>query len=209
MDTNYSQDVKKQSAKGTTTVGITTENEVVLATEKRASMGNLIASKTAEKVYKITDFSAITISGIVGDGQNLAKTLRVESNLYEKRRGKSISIEALASMGSNIMRSFFFFALPLLGGVDEEPPIFTLDPSGGAMEEKYASTGSGSTMAYGVLEDRYEENMSFEDAKLLAVKSVESAMERDTASGDGITLAIITEKGFERVEDSEIEQYLG
>ncbi|MFB6284534.1 MAG: archaeal proteasome endopeptidase complex subunit beta [Halobacteria archaeon] len=195
-------------AEGTTTIGITTEDAVVLATERRASMGNLVASKTAKKIYEITDDAAITISGGVGDGQNLAKTLRVEANLYETRRQKPITINGLASMAGNIMRSFFFRVVPIMGGVDDEGPhIFTLDPAGGVMDQPYASTGSGSVIAYGVLEDNHHDDMTLEEAKNVTVRALNSAMERDTASGNGIMMATITEEdGFKKVEDEEIDE---
>lgn len=197
-------------AEGTTTIGLTTEDAVVLATERRASMGNLVASKTAKKIYQVTDTAGLTISGGVGDGQSLAKTLKIESNLYETRRDKSISMKALASMAGNIMRSIRFFVVPILGGVDEDGPhVFTLDPAGGVMEENYATTGSGSVIAYGVLEDKFSEGLSVEEAKSLAVRSLQSAMERDTASGNGILLSTITpDEGFEMVDEDEIEEII-
>lgn len=197
----------EEVAEGTTTIGITAEDSVVLATEQRASMGTLVASKTAKKIYQVTDDAAMTISGGVGDGQNLAKTLKVEANLYEMRRGKPITMTGLASMAGNIMRSYFFYVVPLLGGVDDEGAhVFSLDPAGGVMEEEFASTGSGSTMAYGVLEDGYDDEITPDEAKTLAVRSLESAMERDTASGDGMILAEITpEEGFRQLDDEEVE----
>lgn len=193
-------------AEGTTTIGITAGDSVVLATEQRASMGNLVASKTAKKIYQVTDDAAMTISGGVGDGQSLAKTLKVEANLYEMRRGKPMTMTGLASMAGNVMRSYFFYVVPLLGGVDDEGAhIFSLDPAGGVMEEEFASTGSGSTIAYGVLEDGYNDELTLDEAKTLAVRALESAMERDTASGNGIILAEITEEGFRQLDDEEIE----
>ena len=197
----------EEVAEGTTTIGITAEDSVVLATEQRASMGTLVASKTAKKIYQVTDDAAMTISGGVGDGQNLAKTLKVEANLYEMRRGKPITMTGLASMAGNIMRSYFFYVVPLLGGVDDEGAhVFSLDPAGGVMEEEFASTGSGSTMAYGVLEDGYDDEITPDEAKTLAVRALESAMERDTASGDGMILAEITpEEGFRQLDDEEVE----
>jgi proteasome beta subunit len=197
----------EEVAEGTTTIGITAGDSVVLATEQRASMGNLVASKTAKKIYQVTDDAAMTISGGVGDGQNLAKTLKVEANLYEMRRGKPITMTGLASMAGNVMRSYFFYVVPLLGGVDDEGAhVFSLDPAGGVMEEEFASTGSGSTMAYGVLEDGYNDELTLDEAKTLAVRALESAMERDTASGNGIILAEITpEEGFRQLDDEEVE----
>lgn len=197
----------EEVAEGTTTIGITAGDSVVLATEQRASMGNLVASKTAKKIYQVTDDAAMTISGGVGDGQSLAKTLKVEANLYEMRRGKPITMTGLASMAGNVMRSYFFYVVPLLGGVDDEGAhVFSLDPAGGVMEEEFASTGSGSTMAYGVLEDGYDDELNLDEAKTLAVRALESAMERDTASGNGIILAEITpEEGFRQLDDEEVE----
>jgi proteasome beta subunit len=194
-------------AEGTTTIGITAGDSVVLATEQRASMGNLVASKTAKKIYQVTDDAALTISGGVGDGQNLAKTLKVEANLYEMRRGKPMTMTGLASMAGNVLRSYLFRVVPILGGVDDEGAhVFSLDPAGGVMEEEYVSTGSGSVIAYGVLEDGYHSDIDIDEAKKLALRGLESAMERDTASGNGILLAEITpEEGFRQLEDDEIE----
>lgn len=194
-------------AEGTTTIGITAEDSVVLATERRASIGNLVASKTAKKIYQVTDDAALTISGGVGDGQSLAKTLKVEANLYEMRRGKPMTMTGLASMAGNVLRSYLFRVVPLLGGVDDEGPhVFSLDPAGGVMEEEFASTGSGSVIAYGVLEDWYRDDLTVEEAQSLAVRALESAMERDTASGNGVLLATITpEEGFRQLDDEEIE----
>jgi proteasome beta subunit len=194
-------------AEGTTTIGITAGDSVVLATEQRASMGNLVASKTAKKVYQVTDNAALTISGGVGDGQNLAKTLKVEANLYEMRRGKPMTMTGLASMAGNVLRSYLFRVVPILGGVDDEGAhVFSLDPAGGVMEEEYVSTGSGSVIAYGVLEDGYGSDITVDEAQRLAVRSLESAMERDTASGNGIILATVTpEEGFRQLDDEEVE----
>ncbi|MCX2817918.1 archaeal proteasome endopeptidase complex subunit beta [Haladaptatus sp. F3-133] len=194
-------------AEGTTTIGITAGDSVVLATEQRASMGNLVASKTAKKIYQVTDDAALTISGGVGDGQNLAKTLKVEANLYEMRRGKPMTMTGLASMAGNVLRSYLFRVVPILGGVDDEGAhVFSLDPAGGVMEEEYVSTGSGSVIAYGVLEDGYTDDLSLDEAQKLAVRGLESAMERDTASGNGILLSTITpDEGFRQLDDEEVE----
>jgi len=193
-------------AEGTTTIGITAGDSVVLATEQRASIGNLVASKTAKKIYQVTDDAALTISGGVGDGQNLAKTLKVEANLYEMRRGKPMTMTGLASMAGNVLRSYLFRVVPILGGVDDEGAhVFSLDPAGGVMEEEYVSTGSGSVIAYGVLEDGYHSDIGVDEAKTLALRGLESAMERDTASGNGILLATISpEEGFRQLDDEEV-----
>jgi proteasome beta subunit len=189
--------------KGTTTVGIICNNGLVLATERRATMGNLIASRDAQKIYKLTDNIAMTIAGSVGDGQRLARMLQVEAKLFELRRHGPMSINALSMLLSNLLWEYrIFYIQVLLGGVDKAgPKLYSLDPMGGRIEEvKFSSTGSGSPLAYGVLEDRYKPDMSVEQGVELAAKALESAMKRDSASGNGMQFAVITPEKFEIFE---------
>ncbi|HJJ38852.1 MAG TPA: proteasome subunit beta, partial [Methanocorpusculum sp.] len=93
------QDVKT----GTTTVGIIFNGGVVLATERRATMGTLIASKKAKKVHSIADRIGMTIAGGVGDAQQLIRIINVECSLYQVRRGKPISVGAAATVLSNYL----------------------------------------------------------------------------------------------------------
>jgi proteasome beta subunit len=189
--------------KGTTTVGIICNNGLVLATERRATMGNLIASRDAQKIYKLTDNIAMTIAGSVGDGQRLARMLQVEAKLFELRRHGPMSINALSMLLANLLWEYrIFYIQVLLGGVDRTgPKLYSLDPMGGRIEEvKFSSTGSGSPMAYGVLEDRYKADMSVEQGVELAAKALESAMKRDSASGNGMQFAVITPEKFEIFE---------
>ncbi len=151
--------------KGTTTIGIICKDGVVFATERRATMGNFIASRDAQKIYKITDNTVMTIAGSVGDGQRLARVLQVEAKLFELRRHGPMSINALSMLLSNILaenKYVPFYVQVLIGGVDRSgPKVYSLDPLGGRIEEtKFSSTGSGSPMAYGVLEDRYKPDMT-------------------------------------------------
>ena len=189
--------------KGTTTVGIICNNGLVLATERRATMGNLIASRDAQKIYKLTDNIAMTIAGSVGDGQRLARMLQVEAKLFDLRRHGPMSINALSMLLSNLLWEYrIFYIQVLLGGVDRSgPKLYSLDPMGGRIEEvKFSSTGSGSPLAYGVLEDRYKPDMSVEQGVELAAKALESAMKRDSASGNGMQFAVITPEKFEMFE---------
>ena len=187
---------------GTTTVGLTTSEGVVLATDRRASAGNLVASKNAEKIAEIHPRGALTISGAVSAAQALINNLKAEVNLYEARRGEEMSMQALSTLTSNFLRSGAFFIVhPILGGVDDEGShIYSIDPAGSVMEEDYNATGSGSPFAYGVLEQEYEEGLSNEEARNVAVRAVKSAVERDTASGNGIIISEITEAGVETEE---------
>ncbi|MDO8728034.1 MAG: archaeal proteasome endopeptidase complex subunit beta [Candidatus Methanoperedens sp.] len=195
--------------KGTTTIGLVCDKGVVLATERRATMGHFIASKDAKKVYQIDDLIAMTTAGSVGDAQRLVKWMQVESRLYKMRREEPMTVKGIVSLLANILsgnRYYPYFVQLLVGGVDKNGPgIYSLDAIGGIIEEKKAvSTGSGSPMAYGVLEDRYVDNMSIDDGVELAVRALHNAMKRDSASGNGIEVIKITADGYTKVEDTEI-----
>lgn len=192
---------------GTTTIGVRTEDGVVLVTDRRASLGRMVSSKSVQKVENITDFSAITISGSVSAAQNLIRTLRAETSLYETRRSEDISMTGLSTLLSNFLRSgAYFIVVPLLGGYDDEGPhLFSYDALGGVTEEEYAVSGSGSQFALGVLEQQYEEGMSLDDAESAAISAVLSAVERDTASGNGVHVARITEEGTDITEFDSID----
>jgi proteasome beta subunit len=195
--------------KGTTTVGLTCKDGVVFATERRATMGYLIAHKVAEKIFKLDDYIGATIAGAVSDAQSLMKYITAEVALYRLRHGERISVESAASLTSNILHSsrfYPFFVQTLLGGMDDKgPALYSLDPTGGMIKDKMISTGSGSPVAYGVLEDRYSEDMYVEECVDIAIRAIKSAMERDAASGNGIMVATITEKGFKILPEEEVE----
>jgi proteasome beta subunit len=198
---------------GTTTVGLIFAGGVILATEKRATMGYMIASKRAKKVYRIADRIGMTIAGGVGDAQQLARIITVECNLYQIRRSRAISVGAASTLLSNYLnqnRYFPYYVQLLVGGVDEHgPSVYSVDAMGGATkEEDIVSTGSGSPMAYGVLEDRYRPGMSEDEAIELAVRALRSAMKRDAGSGEGIHVVVITKDKFEDQSEDGIKKYL-
>jgi proteasome beta subunit len=197
--------------KGTTTIGLVCDKGVVMASERRATMGHFIASKDAKKVYQIDDLIAMTTAGSVGDAQRLVKWMQVESKLYKMRREEPMTVKGIVSLLANILsgnRYFPYYVQLLVGGVDKNgPSVYSLDAIGGIIEEKKAvSTGSGSPMAYGVLEDRYTENMPIDDGVELAVRALHNAMKRDSASGDGISVVKITAEGYFEIEDAEIKK---
>ena len=203
------QDVKT----GTTTVGIIFNEGVVLATERRATMGTLIASKKAKKVHSIADRIGMTIAGGVGDAQQLIRIINVECSLYQVRRGKPISVGAAATVLSNYLNQNRFtpyYVQLLVGGVDAQgPSVYSVDAAGGAtLEENFVSTGSGSLTAYGVLEDRYTKDMNESDAVNLAVRALRAAMRRDSASGEGYNVVVITKDKFEYVPEETINSLL-
>ncbi|EMA39360.1 proteasome beta subunit [Halococcus morrhuae DSM 1307] len=194
---------------GTTTVGLTAAEGVVLAADMRASAGNMVASKNARKILQIHSSAALTISGSVSAAQSLVESLRAEVRLYETRRDTTMSLNALANVTANRLRSGNFqIVQPVLGGVDDEGAhVYSIGPGGSVMEETYAASGSGSPFALGVLEGEYDEEASVDDARTTAARAVQSATERDTASGNGLSLATITEEGvdidsYDRVENA-------
>lgn len=199
--------------KGTTTVGIKCTDGVVFASERRASMGNLVAHKVAEKVFKIDDHIGTTIAGSVSDAQVLMKYISAEVALYKMRNGEPISVEAAASLCANILhssRGMPLYVQTLLGGVDEEgAKIYSMDPTGGMVEDKFVSTGSGSTFAYGVLEDRYHDDLTMDEGIDIALKCLKSAVARDVYSGDGLLVATIdADEGFKMLSEEEISAKL-
>lgn len=199
--------------KGTTTVGVLCDGGVVLASESRATMGNFIASSTAKKIYQVDDLAGLTTAGVVGDAQSLVRMIQVEARLYRMQRGEPMTIKAITSLLSNVLasRRYFPFLVQLvLGGVDRYGPrIFSLDALGGQIEErKIVSTGSGSPIAYGVLEALYKPGMSVEDGTVLAAKAIRNAMKRDSASGDKIELVRITKDKYEEVGDLKLEEIM-
>jgi proteasome beta subunit len=194
------EDLENVSKTGTTTVGITAEDGVVVATDMRASLGGrFVSNKGVQKVEQIHPTAVLTLVGSVGGAQSFIRSLRAEANLYEARRGEEISISALATLAGNFARGGPFFAInPILGGVDDEGShVFSIDPAGGVMEDDYTVTGSGLTVAYGTLESLHEDDLSVEEAKTVAAESVKAATERDTGSGNGVFLAEVTADGVE------------
>ena len=185
---------------GTTTVGVATEDGVVVGADMRASLGGrFVANKDVQKVEQIHPTAALTMAGSVGGAQSFIRTLRAESNLYEARRDEPMSMQALSTLAGNFLRGGPFFVVsPLLGGVDEAGShVYSIDPAGGVMRDDYSVTGSGMQLAYGVLDSEYEEGLSKEEAGRITARAIDAAVERDTASGDGIFLAEVTDEGVD------------
>ncbi len=192
---------------GTTTVGIVCRDGVVMATDTRATMGYFVAHKRAKKVYKIDDHVAMTIAGVVGDAQTMVELLKANSKLYRYEYSTNMPISAAARLTANVLFNSRYVPLilqGLIGGIDEEGAhIFAVDPFGSMTEEKIVSTGSGSPIAYGVLESQIKEGMSVKEVVPIVVTAVKSAMKRDAASGDSFDVALITSEGYRELNDEE------
>lgn len=204
--------ISKYVLKGTTTIGVVCRDGIVLGTDTRATMGYFVAHKHAKKVYQIDDHLAMTIAGGVADAQNVVEIVKANSQLYKYEKGVIMPVKAAASLTSNLLFANRYFPLilqALLGGVDiSGSHIFALDPLGSVTEEKCVSTGSGSPVAYGVLENEFKDGMTVKEAVPVVVKAVNSAMKRDSASGDSFDVATVTSKGYEELSEDEKKRIL-
>jgi proteasome beta subunit len=200
-------DLEKQIIKGTTTIGVACKDGVVLATDTRATMGYFIAHKRAKKVYPVADHLAMTIAGGVADAQAMVDILKANAEIYRLQNGVIMPVNAAARLVANVLfsaRLMPFLLQALIAGVDSVGPrIFALDPLGSVTEETCVSTGSGSPIAYGVLESQIKEGMAVKETIPIVLKAVASAMKRDAASGDNFDVAVITEEGYKELSEEE------
>lgn len=185
---------------GTTVVALATREAVVLAADRRASVGGgrFVAGKRFRKVEPVHPTAAVALSGAVGHAQQFAATLRAESSLYEARRGDPTSVSALATLAGNVLRQSPLQVSPVLGGVDEDGPrVYDLDGGGGVLADEYVAAGSGMQVAYGVLEREYEPGRPVDAGRAVAAEAVAAASERDAASGNGLLVAVVTADGVD------------
>jgi len=207
------ESIEKLALKGTTTVGVVCTDGVILSSDTRVTMGYFVAHKKGKKIYQIDDHIAMTISGSVADAQRVVEILKVNAKLYKLNNGRPIPIKAASRLVANLLfsaRLAPLIAQILVGGVDTTGPhVFALDPFGSLTEEKCVATGSGSPIAYGVLEDKYKEGAKIKDVLPVVVRAVDSAMKRDIASGDNFDIALITKEGYRSLSTEEKKGILG
>jgi len=186
---------------GATTIGLTFKDGVILASEKRVSYGYLVVSKTGKKVFKITDFIGAACAGLVSDMQVLVREVEAYVNLFVLDSGRPISVRSTAKLMSNLLfnrRLGPLITQTIVGGIDDEgPSLYSLDPLGSVLPDKYTVVGSGTELAMGVVEEGYKDNMSAQEAKELVVKAMKSAISRDIMSGDGTDFLIVTKDGIQ------------
>lgn len=199
---------------GTTTVGIVCKEGVVLAADKRATAGYLIAQKDAQKVHLITENIAVTWAGSVSDIQLLTRLVQAELRLKKMRTSQEISVKEAANLTARLVYGNIrqLSMIPgvthfLMGGYDDSGfYLFDLFPDGSISDAKrFVSSGSGSVMAYGVLETLYKKDLSVDEGIKLAAKCINAAIQRDIASGQGIDIVTITKDGAKRVVSKEVE----
>ncbi len=189
---------------GTTTIGIKCKDGVVLATDQRATMSNMIAHKGVRKVYPIADNLGMTIAGMVGDAQLMVRYMQSEIALYTIKKGAPMSVNAAATLVANIIRQGFYLGL-IVGGYDSTGGhVFSIDGAGGYIEDNVVSVGSGSVFALGALEAGYKDDMTKDEGISLALTALNSAIRRDSASGDGMIVAWIDANGYQEIPNEEV-----
>ena len=183
---------------GATAVGISFNNGVLLASERRVSFGNFVVNKSTKKTFVLTENVGAACAGMVADMNVLARQVAALSKIRKFEIRRDLPTNSVAKLMSVIMFERRYFPLltqVVVGGYDTKPQIYTLDPLGSLLPDEYASVGSGAEMALGVLDAQYNSKMNEEDARNLAIKSIKSSLQRDASSGDGIDILIISNRG--------------
>ena len=180
---------------------------VILASDTRVTMGYYVAHKFGKKVYKIDDHLGMTIAGTVADAQKVVDILTANAQLYRINLNRPMPVASAARLVANLLFSARYMPLAtqvLVGGVDDTGPhVYNLDPYGSLTEEKMVSTGSGSPIAYGILEDKYREGMTIAELLPIIVTAVNAAMKRDVASGNNYNITVIDKNGYRELSAEE------
>ncbi len=209
---NTKEAANRLTLKGTTTIGVVCKNGVILASDTRVTMGFFVAHKYGKTVYKIDDHLGMTIAGSVADAQRTVDILIANAQLYKLELGRPIPVSSAARLVANLLfsaRYVPFQTQVLLGGVDDTGPhVYNMDLFGSLQEEKMVSTGSGSPVAYGILEDKFKEDGDVKQNLPVIVKAVNAAMKRDAASGDSFNVSVIDENGYRDLTEKEKKQLL-
>lgn len=199
---------------GTTTIGVICKDGVILAADKRATAGNFIADKKAEKIHQVADFIGVTIAGLVSDAQLLVKLIRAELQLKKLRTNRETTVPESANLIAgltygNIRRMSMLPGIVgfIVAGRDEAGyHLYNIGPDGSVSEEpEYTSDGSGSVFALGVLETSYRKGLSMDEALKLVTKSLHAAVQRDSASGSGFDIITITKDGYRKLVTKELK----
>ncbi|MBN2141762.1 proteasome subunit beta [Candidatus Woesearchaeota archaeon] len=201
---------------GTTTVGILCKDCIVMAADKRATAGHFIANKNVDKVVPVTDRIAVTVSGTVSDIQYITKLLKAELKLKDIRSSRESTVKEAANLLTELVYNNVrkFSTIPgithfLLGGADENLHLYDLYMDGSISEiDDFVSSGSGSVMAYGVLEASYKPGLTEAEGVELVLKAIQAAIQRDSASGEGVDVYVIAKDGLRKVAAKKINNTL-
>lgn len=199
---------------GTTTVGIVCNDGIVLAADKRSSAGYMVANKKQKKIVKIANKMAVTQAGLVSDAQLISKVIKAEIKLKDIQTGRATTVKEAANLLAGLLYQNIrkMSMVPgivgfLLGGHDDKGGhLYELGVDGSVTKfDDFASDGSGSVFAMGVLETLYKKGISVDDGVKLAVKAVNAALQRDLATGNGIDVVAVTNEGVKTILEKEIE----
>jgi proteasome beta subunit len=184
---------------GATVVGISYNDGVILAADKRVSFGNFVVNKHIKKTFSVTDHVGAACAGMVADMQVLVRQVEALAKIRKLETRREVAPNSIAKLMSVIMFERRYFPLltqVIVGGVNEKPEIYTLDPLGSVLPDDYAAVGTGAEGALGIMDAEFKPNMSEESVKELASRAIRSATQRDAASGDGIDILYITKTGY-------------
>jgi len=206
---------------GTTIVAATFTGGVVMAGDRRATMGNIIAQRDIEKVFPADEFSCVGIAGTAGLAVEMVRLFQTELEHYEKIEGTTLSMDGKANRLAALIRSNLGMAMqglavvPLFAGFDlttSQGRIFSYDVTGGRYEESaFHSVGSGSLFARGSLKKLYRDDLDAAGCVTAIVQALYDAADDDSATG-GPDLArrifpvvgVITAEGYRRMPDEEV-----
>jgi len=190
-----------QNVQGATVVGLVCSDGVVLAAEKRVSWGRMVMSRSGRKVFQVTPTMGLAFAGLVSDMQALTREATAYANLFNLENNRPINVKAMAKLISNMLyqrRMMPLLMETLVGGVDGDgPALFSMDPVGSLIPDKFITAGSGAPIAMGLLENQYSEGMDLEAGGELALSAIKSAVARDVVSGDGVDMLLIRADGIE------------
>ena len=189
---------------GATAVGITYNDGVVFASERRIAYGNFVVSKTTKKTFVITPYVGAACAGLVADMQILSLQVSALAKIRRMEIKRDVPPNTIAKMMSNMMYERRFFPLltqVIVGGLVGKPTIYTLDPLGSVLPDDYAAVGTGAEMALGILDQQYKKELNETEATDLAVKSIRAASMRDSASGDNIDVLVINKDGIKETAE--------
>ncbi len=214
---DISRYVQEKALKGTTTVAVICSDGVVVGADTRVTAGTFIAHKRGKKIFSITPRIAITIAGLLADAQAIIDTLKYNIRLYELRNRRRMDAKSAARMLSYILfqnRLYPLYTELIVSGMDGgEFSLYRLDLLGSLVKDEYSSTGSGSPLALGVLENGYKKDITVGEGIELVAQSLAAAMSRDIGSGNDFDILVMDESGSRelRVEEKGqlIRKHLG
>ncbi len=189
---------------GATVVGIKCTDGVVVATDTLITWGTLTLSEKGIKAFKLTDSIVLASAGLTSDYQMLVNRLKAQIKLYELNQKKEITVKALSKMLANTLystRMAPLYVQTVVVGVDANgPQLYTLDMGGSLIPDEFTATGTGTSTAYGVLENSLKAAVTVKEAEEIAIQAVKAGIARDIQSGGEIRVMSVTESGVtERV----------